>query len=156
MSKTDKVMLTQEGFDNLLEELEEAKSQRHKVAKRLEDAIALGDLSENAEYQEAKDAQAFLDARIIELQGAIKNAEIIKKNKTTTNVHIGSTVTLREKGEDSDVTYTIVGKMEVDSLVGKISNESPLGEVVLGKKVGDICKFNAPSGAMEYSILKIQ
>jgi len=151
-----KVFVTAKGYEKLVEELKNLQTVgRKEVAARLQEAISYGDLSENAEYDEAKNQQAFLEARISELEDQIKNAEIIKEADTKTGiVQIGSTVTLKVKGGEKH-EYTIVGSTEADPMLRKISNESPVGEAVLGKKAKDKVTIVAPGGEFEYEILKV-
>ncbi len=151
-----KVFVTEKGYKKLIEELKNLQTVgRKEVAVRLQEAISYGDLSENAEYDEAKNQQAFLEARINELEDQIKNAEIIKEADTKTGVvQIGSTVTLQLKGGEKH-EYTIVGSTEADPILRKISNESPVGDAVLGKKAKDKVTITAPGGEFEYEILKV-
>ena len=125
------------------------------VAARLKTAIEFGDLSENAEYDEAKNQQAFIEARIAELESQLKNVEVVEESKTG-EVQIGSTVVLKMKGDKEEHNYTIVGSTEADSLVHKISNESPLGEAIIGKKKGTKVTITAPGGDFEYEIVKVK
>jgi len=148
--------LSQEHYDELQKELEELKTDgRVEVAKRLKQAKELGDLSENSEYQEAKFAQSKLEGRVSELNEIIRNASIIKKSVGTATVRIGSEVKL-EKDDKDEVKYTIVGSNEASPLKGLISNESPLGRAILGKKVGDIVKIETAVGWKSYKILSIE
>lgn len=156
----DKVLLTAEGLAALQEELQTLKiDRRREVASRLEEAIALGDLSENAEYAEAKEEQGQIEARIIELEEKLRRVEIIetdKGGKKATKVSIGSTVSvIGTREDDEEMTYTIVGSMEVDSLQGRISNESPLGRALIGLKVGDKATYQGPGGTYVYEVLSI-
>lgn len=162
MTKTDstptkKVLVTKEGLRKLEEELQHLQTVRRKeVAERLAEAISYGDLSENSEYDEAKNEQAFLEQRIKELEEQIKSAEIITEGGADKKgvVQIGSTVKLKfPKGEEHE--YTIVGSTEADPMMHKISNESPVGEAILGKKAKDKVKIKAPGGTFEYEILKV-
>jgi transcription elongation factor GreA len=128
------------------------------VAQRLKEAISYGDLSENAEYEEAKNQQAFVEGRIIELERKIKNAKVISDKSTSKGkeVDIGSTVTVQNKTDNDDPeVYTIVGATEADPFDHKISNESPVGKACLGKKKGDIAEVVSPSGMLKYDILKV-
>lgn len=152
-------LVTKEGLDKLREELEYLKSvKRREVAERIKEAISYGDLSENSEYEEAKNEQAFLEGRILELEDKVKNAKIIAEhNKTTKTVELGSTVHLANltKKRDEPEIYTIVGSTETDPFAGKISNESPVGNALLDKQKGDRIKVVAPSGSIEYQIVRI-
>ena len=145
---------SEEGLERLKQELEELKtSKRHEIAARLEHAKSLGDLSENAEYQEAKEEQSLLESRIVEMEETLRNAVIIKKDTRSDLVQIGSTV--RVKSEHGEETFTIVGSEEADPKEGKISNESPLGKSFLGKKAGDTVEVKTPGGGVHYSISAI-
>jgi len=157
----DQTLVTKEGFKKLKEELDHLKKvRRQEVAQRLKEAISYGDLSENSEYEEAKNEQAFLEGRVIELERKIKNAKIItgKKidKKSGKEAEIGSTVTVVNKTDRGDQeVYTIVGSTEADPIEGKVSNESPIGKSFLGKKKGDSVAVETPSGSMRYEILKV-
>ncbi len=154
--KNKKILLTAAGLQKAQDELETLKTQgRREVAVRLKTAIEFGDLSENAEYDEAKNQQAFIEARIAELESQLKNVEVVEESKTG-EIQIGSTVTLKEKEDKDEHNYTIVGSTEADSLVHKISNESPVGEAILGKKKGDKVKVVAPGGKFEYEVIAVK
>ena len=150
------VLLTKAGLAKLEAELEQLKtSGRKEVSDRLAEAISYGDLSENSEYDEAKNQQAFIEGRILELEDQIKNAEIIEdKGGEKGTVKIGSVVTMAREGEKA-AEYTIVGSTEADPMSHKISNESPVGEAILGKKAKDKVKVQAPGGVFEYAISKV-
>lgn len=151
-------LVTKEGFDKLKEELEQLKSvRRREVAERIKEAISYGDLSENSEYEEAKNEQAFVEGRIMELEDKVKHAKIIAENHKTKSVQMGSTVHLKNvtKGKDDLEIYTIVGSTEADPFTNKISNESPVGNAVLDKQKGDKVKVIVPAGTIEYVIMKI-
>lgn len=156
----DKTLVTKEGLKKLKEELDYLKgTRRQEVAQRLKEAISYGDLSENAEYEEAKNEQAFVEGRILELEQKIKNAKIISEKavkKTGKEVEIGSTITVQlKKGQAEPELFTIVGSTEADPFDHKISNESPLGKACLGKKKGEVVTVQAPGGASNYEILKV-
>ena len=155
----EKVLLTKEGLRKLKEELEELKTVRRKeVAERLKEAISYGDLSENAEYEEAKNEQAFVEGRVLELEKKIRNAKIIsdKHAKKSKTVEIGSQVTVHEKGgRDEGETYTIVGSTEANPIEHKISNESPIGSALIGRSKGEVVEVQAPGGKFRYEIVKI-
>lgn len=155
----ENVLVTKEGLKKLKEEFEHLKSVRRKeVAERLKEAISYGDLSENAEYEEAKNEQAFVEGRILELEIKIKNAKIIseKHAKSSKVVEIGSQVTVNEKGDRGDPeTYTIVGSTEADPIGHKISNESPIGMALIGCSKGEVVEVNAPGGKFRFEIMKI-
>ena len=140
--------LTQEGKTELETELAELIAKRSDIAEKIANARDDGDLSENAEYDAAREEQAMLESRIAELEDILKNADIIKPTKSST-VKVGSTVHL-ENG--TKVTYRVVGPVEADPLEGKISNESPIGAALMGKKVGDTVTITTPKGQVVYSI----
>jgi transcription elongation factor GreA len=153
-------LVTKEGLDKLVEELDLLKNTRRKeVAARIKEAISYGDLSENSEYEEAKNEQAFVEGRILELEEKVKTAKIIsgKASKEGKTVQLGSTVHLKNitKGKSDDEIYTLVGSEEANPFEGKISNESPVGSVLLDKKVGDTIKAAVPAGSVEYKIMKL-
>jgi transcription elongation factor GreA len=154
----DKMLLTKEGLKKLEEELEYLKTgKRREIALRLQEAISYGDLSENAEYEEAKNEQAFMEGRIRELESMIKNAKIIGSSKKSGNtVNLGSMVTIQNIEDKEKSTYTIVGTTEVDTANGKISNESPIGKSLIDAKVGDVVSYKSPSGITQCEILKIE
>ena len=149
--------LTKEGKKKLEQELEElTTTRRHELAEKLQHAIAQGDLSENAEYAEAKEEQAFLEGRIREIEETLLTATIISSGKSST-VRIGSTVSLERADRKKDsATYTIVGTEESDPLDGKISHHSPLGQALIGGKAGDVVEVNTPGGAAKWKIKKIK
>lgn len=137
------------------DELKVLKEDRRKeVIERIQEAVAHGDLSENADYAQAKEEQSFLEGRIMEIEEMIKNAQIIAHNKNQGIVNVGSTVSL--KVNDKDVKYTIVGANEANPSSGKISNESLVGRSLLGAKKGDKVPVATPNGATEYEITKIE
>lgn len=151
-----KILLTKDGLKKLQDELEHLKGDgRKEVADRLAEAISYGDLSENSEYVEAKEQQAFVEGRIIELEEQIKSAEIIEESAGAKGqVQIGSTVTLSFP-DGTDHEYSIVGSTEADPIQKRISNESPVGAAILGKKVKDKVTVQAPGGSYEYAIKKV-
>ena len=160
-SNTDEqVLVTKEGLAKLKEELSYFKGERRKdVAKRLKEAISYGDLSENSEYEEAKNEQAFIEGRIIELEKMIDNSKIITEGikSTDATVQIGTTVTVQNMTDnDEPETYTIVGSTEADPTLNKISNESPIGSALLGKTKNDVIKVKVPAGMMEFKVMKIK
>lgn len=149
------VMVTEEGYKKLKDELLSLETvKRREVAARLQEAIAYGDLSENSEYQEAKEEQAFTEGRILELLRKIKHAKIIS-DQHTSKVNLGSKVELQNITLKEKENYTIVGSTEVDPFAGKISNESPLGDAMLGKKEGYEFTLSAPEGKYDYKVVKI-
>jgi transcription elongation factor GreA len=157
----DQTLVTKEGLKKLKEELEYLKTvRRQEVAQRLREAISYGDLSENSEYEEAKNEQAFVEGRIIELETKIKNARIISEKKADARhgkvVEIGVSITVRNRTDSGDPeVFTIVGSTEADPMSQRISNESPLGKAFLGKKKGDVVEVHAPVGRLRYEILKV-
>jgi transcription elongation factor GreA len=158
MSQTKKeVLLTEEGLEKVKQELEHLKThKRHEVAQRLKEAIAQGDLSENSEYDAAKEEQAFIESRIIHLENMIRNAKIISsENQDKDVVNVGSKVTIQELPDGEKETYTIVGSAESNPSEFKISNESPIGAELIGKRVGDVARVTTPDGVIEFKILEI-
>ncbi len=155
--------MSQEKFEELSKELDELRTKRRReVAEQLEYARSLGDLSENAEYQEAREMQAAVEERIGKLESILKNAKIVRGGKTDT-AGMGSVVSVQRIGGDpsSDLgagkhTYTIVGAEEANILQGKVSYHSPLGGALLGKKKGDEFSFHTPRGTQKYKILKVE
>lgn len=156
MIENNKVYITQEGLDKIKQELDYLINvERKKIAKRIQEAKELGDLSENAEYSSAKEDQAFLEMKIAELENTIKLAEVIDtSNHSKEVVEVGSKV--KFKDENGNIKeYVIVGSREADPMQGRISNESPIGRAFLGKKKGDLVEFNAPKGVVKFKILDI-
>lgn len=152
-----KVLLTSEGLKKLQDELDNLKNVRRKEnTAALKIAKSFGDLSENSEYDEAKNEQAEIEARISEIENMLKNAEIIDEDDIATDVaSIGSKVTVKDL-EDGEVTeYLIVGSTEADPMKGKISDESPVGSALLGHKIGEVVSVEAPMGVLEYEIMNI-
>jgi transcription elongation factor GreA len=146
--------LSREGLDKLRAELSElVERRRPEIATRIRDAKEHGDIMENAEYEEAKNEQAFVEGRIAQLEALIKNATIIDENHSTDHVQIGSTVTVQ--GDDGKQKFTIVGSAEARPGEGRISNESPVGRALLGKKKGDTVVVNVPAGDTRYTIVRI-
>jgi len=144
-----------ESLEKIKKELKYLKTAKRKeIAKELSHAASFGDLSENAAYREAKDAKEFLERRIIELEEEIRNAQVIKKNGKSNKVQIGSIVFLKSdlKGEK----FEIVDSSQSNPFKGKISYESPLGESLLGKKVGEVVELETPQGRIKYKIIKIE
>jgi transcription elongation factor GreA len=149
-------LISQEKFEELTRELDELRTtRRREVAEQLEYARSLGDLSENAEYQEAREMQSAVEERIGKLESILKNAKIVKGAKSDT-VGMGSTVTVQKLGADEKHTYIIVGAEEADMLSGKISYHSPLGGSLMGKKKSDEFSFQTPRGTQKYKILKVE
>ncbi|BCJ85880.1 transcription elongation factor GreA [Effusibacillus dendaii] len=154
----NKFYVTQEGLRKLEEELEYLKTEkRAEVKERLKIARSYGDLSENSEYEAAKDEQGMVESRIALLENRLRNAVLIRdEDKVTGVVTIGSTVTIREVPNGDEEVYTIVGPAESDPLEGRISNESPIGKSLLGKQQGDKVVVPAPNGDMTFEILKVE
>ena len=151
-----KVMLTEDGYNKLVEKLNYLKSVRRiEIAERLKAAIALGDLSENSEYDDAKNEQAFLEGEIQELEAKIRNSDIIKAGSGDV-VQMGSKVVVKDLEFDEEETFMIVGSTEADPDEGKISNESPLGQALLGQAVGTTVDVHAPAGIIKYEIKEIK
>ncbi len=147
--------ITREGFEELKNELERLKKDaRAEIAERLRRAKEYGDLSENSEYIDAKDSQSKLEAKIFELEEAIRNAALIKKNKGKAVVSIGSTIEVQKNGKI--IKYTIVGSEEAKPELNLISNESPLGKAFLNKKVDEVLEVQTPGGKVKYKILSIE
>lgn len=145
--------LTPEGQHELKAELEALISQRPRIAERIKSARELGDLSENAEYQTAREEQDRLESRISELDHIIQNSQLIKKPKSDGIVRLGSKVELKDGGKP--ITYQVVGTIEANPAEGKISDESPIGKALLGKKVGDKVEITTPAGSHSYKVIKI-
>lgn len=158
MGEVQEVILTKEGFDKLEAELEYLKTEkRNEIAERIKIARGFGDLSENSEYDEAKSAQRENEEQIVELEQKIRNAKIIDESEIDTKtVQIGNLVKLHDIEFDEDIEYTIVGSTEVDVANNKISNESPIGKALLGKKKGEKVQVDAPDGIIEFKILAIK
>ena len=155
MSK--EILLTQAGYDDLVKELDYLKSEkRAEIAEKIKVARGFGDLSENSEYDEAKNEQARVEARISELEAMLKNYTLIDEtNIDSTKVNLGSKVRLLDKELKEEVTYTIVGKAEADPMNGTISNDSPVAKALIGKKVGQTVTAETPAGELKFKILEI-
>lgn len=152
------VILTKEGFDNLEKELEFLKTEkRAEIADRIKVALGFGDLSENSEYDEAKNAQAENEVKIAELENKVRHAKIIDESEIdTSTVQIGNTVKLHDIEFDEDVEYTIVGSTEVDLAANRVSNESPIGKALIGAKKGQTIGVETPDGIAKYKIKSIK
>lgn len=154
MSNEKQTYITDEGLEKLKQELEYLKNTKRKeVAERIAAAKELGDLSENAEYSEAKDEQSFTENRVAELESIVRSVKIIKKNKKISAVQVGSNIEVENNGKVTK--YSIVGSNEANPINGKISNESPLGKAFLGHKVGEEINVEVPKGKIKFKILKI-
>lgn len=147
--------LTLEGKQELEEELEQLKSRRGQIADEIANARDYGDLSENAEYDAAREEQTQVEGRIADIEDILKNASLINPNSSNGRVQVGSTVVL-ENGNPAKVTYTIVGPVEANPAEGKISNESPIGAALLDKKPGDSVTIDTPKGDTTYKIVEIK
>lgn len=148
--------LTKEKFEEFKKELEHLKTVRRKeIAESLEYARSLGDLSENAEYQEARDMQSAIEERIAHLEQVIKEAKIVSHDKSDV-VGLGSTVSIQKVGDKNNLTYTIVGSEEANIHEKKLSYLSPLGEALMGKVKNDVIEFETPAGKQKYKILKVE
>ncbi len=147
--------ITADGLQKLRDELHQLKTvKRREIAQRIQEAKELGDLSENAEYVEAKNEQSFVEGRVAELETVVKNAVIIQDVKNAEQIRVGSEVTAISDG--IKLTYLIVGSNESDPTNGRISNESPLGQAFIGKKVGDTVEIEAPRGKRLFSVTAIK
>ena len=157
MADENKVRYTQEGYDLLMEELSNRKTTiRGEIANRIEEARSQGDLSENSEYDDAREAQAKNESRIHEIEELIKRAEIIADDEIDTSVvSTGSTVVLKDMETKKEETYTLVGIAEENFFTNKISEESPVGKAIKGKKKGNTVEVTTPSGIIKYKIVKI-
>ena len=152
------ILITEEGYENLEKELEDLKTvKRYEIAERIKVALGFGDLSENSEYDEAKNAQASNEIKIAELENKLKYARIIDESEIDTEtVQVGNIVKLLDIEFKEDIEYTIVGSTEVDLSKNKISNESPIGSALIGKKKNDIIEVQAPAGIIKFKILSIK
>ncbi|UHA75294.1 transcription elongation factor GreA [Paenibacillus sp. 481] len=152
------VILTQDGLKKLEEELDHLKSvKRREVAERIKVAIGYGDISENSEYEDAKNEQAFIEGRVLTLEKMLRNARIINNDDIDTDaVSIGSTVVVEDLEFGDKMEYTIVGTAESDPLKNKISNESPVGKAILGKQIGTVVDVSVPAGVIQYKIIDIK
>jgi transcription elongation factor GreA len=147
--------LTSEGYEKLQEELEYLRTEkRQRVADRLHEAMEGGELIEDAEYEAAKNEQAFVEGRIQELEILLANARVIEENKKIDVIQVGAKVTIQENGSDPEV-YTIVGPVEANPRNGRISNESPLGRALMDHRAGDEVEVEAPGGSFTVQILKV-
>ncbi|MBE6036270.1 MAG: transcription elongation factor GreA [Clostridiales bacterium] len=155
----EKTLLTKEGYEKIVAEHEELVSvKRKEVAERIKEAISYGDISENAEYDSAKNEQAELEERILKLENMMRNAQIIEHDELNLEfVNVGLHVTIKDLETDEVVEYKIVGSTEADPFEGRISNESAIGKELLGKKVGEVVPIEVPDGSvLQYEVLHIQ
>lgn len=152
----DEVYLTEEGAEDLRRELTElVEERRPALAIKLKEAVAEGDLKENANYHDAKEQQAFIEGRIKYLENLLRSAKIISNDGASDVVGLGSEVTIREEGSDEDETYKIVGAAEANPREGKISQRSPIGSALIGRKKGDKVQVETPGGSVTFKIRKI-
>lgn len=151
------IILTKNGLEKLEKELAYLKSvKRREVAERIKEAIAFGDITDNSEYEDAKNEQAFTEGRIITLEKTLRNARVIDDSNVDTNVvSIGSTVKLKDIELGEVFKYNIVGWAEANPAESKISNESPVGKAILGKGVGEVVRVKVPAGLLSYEIVEI-
>lgn len=150
-----KIQLTQKGFDDLKTEHQDLlKVKKPKAIDRLSKARSMGDLSENSEYTAAKEELAFVEGRVKEIEEIINNVEVIENNKTSDQVQIGSTVTVEANGQSE--LFQIVGEFEADPMNKKLSQNSPIGQALINKKVGDVVEVNIPAGKINYKIIDIK
>jgi len=154
----EQVMLTEEGFEKLENELDYLENEkRREVAKRIKVAREFGDISENSEYDDAKNEQAFVEGRIKEIKNMLNNAHVVKDEEITDKkVNLGTKVMLHNLDSDEKIAYTLVGSAEADPLNHKISNESPIGKTILGHSIGDQVTVETPGGDVDYEILSIK
>jgi len=156
MNDGNVVYVTQDGLEKMQEELDYLiKVKRPEISERLQEAISQGDLSENADYDYAKQEQAFMEGRIKDLEDSLRRAQVIKDGGAGDRVRVGSTVTIIENGHDEEETYRIVGVQEADPTNGYISNESPFGRALLGAKKGEVVTVKTPSGGLELTVKSI-
>ena len=158
MSEAKKYVMTYEGVKKLEEELEYLKTvKRKEVTEKIKVALGYGDLSENSEYDEAKNEQAFTEGRILQIENMLKNASGVDESEIPAGtVAVGATVKVKDYDFDEVVEYTIVGSAEADPMNFKISNESPVGKALIGRKVGDIVEATVPDGVSKFEILDIR
>ena len=158
MAEAKKVVMTYDGLKKMEQELENLKTVRRKeVAEKIKEARGQGDLSENAEYDAAKEEQGEIESRIVQLENLLRNAEVIDEDLLKMDVvNLGSKVTVLDVEFDEEMEYTIVGSTEADPMNGRISNESPLGMALLGQKVGATVMADTPDGEVAFKILNIQ
>ena len=158
MSQTKQFVMTYEGVKKLEEELEYLKTvKRKEITEKIKVALGYGDLSENSEYDEAKNDQAFTEGRILQLENMLKNAIVVDESELPNDVvSVGTIVKVKDYDFDEEVEYSIVGSAEADPMNFKISNESPVGSALIGKKVGDVVEVAVPSGVSKFEILEIR
>jgi transcription elongation factor GreA len=153
------VVLTQEGLEKLEQELETLKTvKRREIAGRIKQAIEFGDISENSEYEDAKNEQAFIEGRILEVEKMLRNVKVIEQSEDNdkSRVDLGSRVILKDMEYDDEIEYFLVGSAEADPMKNRISNESPVGAAIIGKYVGEIVQVAAPIGELNYKIIEVK
>jgi transcription elongation factor GreA len=152
-----KTYLTKDGVKKLEEKLEHLKTtRRQEVAERIREAISLGDLSENSEYDDAKNEQAFVEGEIASIEHTLRHAEVISdKSGSNGSVSVGCVVKLKNRATGADLNYTIVGSDEADPFKGRISNESPIGAALMNKRIGDVVEVDVPGGKRQLEIISI-
>ena len=157
MAENMKQKYTKQGFQDLVDELKYLKlTRREEIKEQIAVARGFGDLSENAEYDEARNEQAKVEARIQELEALIENAEIIDESMMDArSISLGSVVTLYDEDYDEEITYSIVGSNQADPLENKISDQSPIGRALMGKKAGDSVTVTAPAGELHFKVLEV-
>lgn len=158
MSEAKKFVMTYEGVKKLEDELEFLKTvKRKEITEKIKVALGYGDLSENSEYDEAKNEQAFTEGRIIQLENMLKNASVVDESEIPTDrVAVGTIVKVKDYEFDEEVEYSIVGSAEADPMNFKISNESPVGAALLNKKIGEVIEVSVPNGVNKFEILGIR
>lgn len=151
-------ILTAEGLKKIEQKFDHLKSvRRREVAERIKQAIEFGDISENSEYEDAKNEQAFIEGEIITLEKMLRNSKVIDEHEINTDVvSIGATVVLKDLEFGDQFEYTLVGSAEADPVELKISNESPVGQAILGQKIGSIVEVNVPAGILKYEVIDIK
>lgn len=158
MSEMKKFLMTYEGVKKLEDELEHLKTvKRKEITEKIKVALGYGDLSENSEYDEAKNEQAFTEGRILQLENMLKNATVVDESEIPTDsVSVGSVVKVKDFEYDEEEEFVIVGSAEADPMNNRISNESPVGEALVGKKVGDVVEVTVPDGVNKFEVLEIR
>jgi transcription elongation factor GreA len=156
--ENDAFVVSKKGYEEMIKKLEYLKTEKRKeVSEKIKQAIAFGDLSENAEYDEAKNEQAFLESEIARLEAELKHAEIIDEaGLETDKVNVGCKVTVEDLSRNKKLKFFITGRLESDPLSGRISWKSPVGSALMGRKIGDTVEVKIPRGSVKYKILKIQ
>ncbi|KEI00745.1 transcription elongation factor GreA [Clostridium botulinum] len=158
MSDSKQYIMTAEGVKKLEDELEYLKTtKRREITEKIKVALSYGDLSENSEYDEAKNEQAFVEGRIVQIENMLRNANVVDENEIPKDVvSVGAIVKVKDYDFDEEIDFHIVGSAEADPMENKISNESPVGSALIGKKVGDIVNVPVPDGISKFEILEIR